>query len=202
LSRLALGSTERFNNDEIDPYGGLKAYGGLMITVVLAAGALDNINIDSQTVFSIINAMILAAAAVAAIWQLRKLAEQARLTVFTAYTQRYSNIMAEIPESAFDPINSILSAKDLTPEIRNKYLSSMRLFFNLCSEEFYLHQQKLLDEKVWVLWRKGLEYHMRFPSYQDAWKVIGNHEGYDDDFKVLVSRAIPPTCKIPSTNPC
>jgi hypothetical protein len=144
--------------------------------------------VNLQALSTITNTIIIALAALAAIWQLRKFMAQIRLQVFMNYTERYSKIIVTIPEAAFDPEKSIFMIQTVSKEIKDEYLTAMRQYFNMCSEEFYLHQNRLLDKKVWRLWEKGIKFAMKLPSYQDAWEIIRGHEGYDEAFKKLVDQ--------------
>ena len=54
----------------------------------------------------------------------------------------------------------------------------MRLYFDLCSEEYYLHSKGVIDEKVWGLWVDGISTTMNKQKYKTAWKLLGSY--YDD----------------------
>lgn len=63
------------------------------------------------------------------------------LNVFVAFTQRYSDIFRDAPDSLRDPN---FSFEALEKEEKAEVLSIVRRYLNLCSEEFYLKQKKVL----------------------------------------------------------
>ncbi|MCR5298364.1 MAG: hypothetical protein K6D57_03600 [Paludibacteraceae bacterium] len=104
-----------------------------------------------------------------AIWQTKSMAkEQYKFHFFTEYTRRYQDLILQMP----DNLNTTsIHCKDV-----NTY---MRLYFDLCSEEFYLHSKGVIDDKVWGLWTEGIRTSMNNTKYKTAWKLIGTH--YDDE---------------------
>jgi len=54
----------------------------------------------------------------------------------------------------------------------------MQLYFDLCSEEFYLHNQGVIDDHVWNLWVEGMKAAMIKQNFQAAWKYLA--QLYDD----------------------
>jgi hypothetical protein len=72
-----------------------------------------------------------------------------RLTFFAEYTKRYQEIILNLPEDLDD--ESILDDKE---ETTKRYL---RVYFDLCSEEYFLHTKKHIDDEVWDEWKKGMK---------------------------------------------
>lgn len=67
-----------------------------------------------------------------------------------------------------------------TSSIDNKNVDTfMRLYFNLCSEEYYLHSKGVIDDRVWELWTKGIKTSMNNTKYKIAWQSLGVY--YDDE---------------------
>lgn len=54
----------------------------------------------------------------------------------------------------------------------------IRLYFDLCSEEFYLHTKGMIEDYVWELWTDGMRTAMRQRSYKASWKLLGQY--YND----------------------
>lgn len=104
--------------------------------------------------------------------------QQFQFQFFAEYTKRYQDLMLSMP-------------KDLdTSSIFNKDVDTyMRLYFDLCSEEYYLHSQGVIDNFVWGLWTEGIKTAMNKEKYQAAWKLLGDY--YDDpSFKNFMSDII------------
>ena len=111
--------------------------------------------------------------------------EQQKVGLFTHYTERYSKIVDGLPGES--------NEKDIElgalPDPQHNVMNSMRQFFDLCSEEFYLNCRRLIDEDVWSVWKKGMVYHMSRKSFQEAWALVQD-EGYDDKFKEFIELVI------------
>ncbi len=76
---------------------------------------------------------------------------QNQLAVFSEYTKRYQDIMMHI-----------YSCRE------NKEVYH-RLYFDLCSEEYYLRKQKLVSEDIWEYWIYGMKMTVRDTCVQGAW---------------------------------
>jgi hypothetical protein len=139
----------------------------------------------SSDVLSSLTVLILFAGLVLGIWELRGLADEQSLVVFTKYTERYSDIVDNLPNAVYS--SASVFDQPLDDEKREVVMKAMRRFFDLCSEEFYLNQEGRIKSKVWDLWKVGMKYHMSSKSFQDAWNIIKG-EGYADEFgKFIVS---------------
>lgn len=109
----------------------------------------------------------------------QKLAEkQYQLQFFAEYTKRYQDIILRMPDNMD------------TSSIYNRDVDIyMRLYFDLCSEEYYLHTKGVIDEHVWELWTDGIKTALRKQNYKTAWKLLGGY--YDDtSFKNFMSDLI------------
>ena len=84
--------------------------------------------------------------------------QQFQFQFFAEYTKRYQDLVLKMSERNYD--------------------TYMRLYFDLCSEEYYLHSQGVIDDFVWGLWTEGIKIEMNKQEYKTAWKALG---GYYDD---------------------
>lgn len=104
-----------------------------------------------------------------AIANTRKMAKrQYQFQFFAEYTKRYQDLILQMP-------------KDIdTSSIYNKDIDVyMRLYFDLCSEEYYLHSEGVIDNRVWGLWVDGISTAMNKQKYKTAWILLGSY--YDDE---------------------
>lgn len=103
--------------------------------------------------------------------------QQFQFQFFAEYTKRYQDLMLSMPKLD-------------TSSIGNKDFDTyMRLYFDLCSEEYYLHSQGVIDDFVWGLWTEGIKTAMNKKKYQTAWISLGGY--YDDpSFKKYMSDII------------
>ena len=101
--------------------------------------------------------------------QLKLFNKQLKLNFFADYTKRYQKIILNFPEI----INRQDFSFDKLPEdIRNKTLRYMRVYFDLCSEEFDLWSSGYLDSRIWNNWKEGIEFACSKKAFKDAWKII------------------------------
>lgn len=116
--------------------------------------------------------------------QNRNLTKQLRLNFFADYTKRYQEIIINLPEN----INSKdFNFKKLSDKERDKTLRLMRVYFDLCSEEFYLNENKHIDSYIWEQWSTGIKYAMTKVAFCKAWKIVLKDTYYSDDFKKFMN---------------
>ena len=97
---------------------------------------------------------------------------------FAEYTKRYQDLMLKMPA-------------DLdTSSVFNRDVDIyMRLYFDLCSEEYYLHTKGVIDDVVWGLWTEGIQMALKKNNYRIAWEMLG--ENYNDtSFRSYMSNLI------------
>ncbi len=109
---------------------------------------------------------------------LKELKNQLKLTIFTDYTKRYSEIVQKLP----DNINyDSFKLKDENDTKKDKIMRLGRAYFDLCAEEYYLYSKKKIDDDTWKLWYKGIKYTFKLKGFKEIWEVI-KIEGYDSEF--------------------
>ncbi len=124
--------------------------------------------------------------------QLKIQNEQIKHNYFSEYTKRYQEINLHFPEN----INEILfSYEDLAPEKRDETMRYMRVYFDLCSEEFFLHKNDYIDEVVWKEWEEGMSFAFNKAAFKIAWEKISKDSDFYTDFKKFVNSKIRIKCK-------
>jgi hypothetical protein len=96
-----------------------------------------------------------------------------QLTVFLEYTRRYETIAADLPPD----LRTNLGTWDREYSKKKDQLSesvqqAIVRYFNLCSEEFYLHSVGLIDQPVWQLWKSYMEAILKTELFTRAWKQL------------------------------
>ena len=93
------------------------------------------------------------------LWQIIGYKKVARYTLFAEYTKRYQEIMLALPE-------------DLGEEtaFENKEKSYLRAYFDLCSEEYFLHKKGNLNKEVWKEWKEGMKIAFNKKAIFDYWQ--------------------------------
>ena len=122
--------------------------------------------------------------AAVAIWiQIRKLNEQLMLQHFADYTKRYQEIVLQFPENINEATFVLESHPDYSRTMRH-----MRAYFDLCFEEWYLNQRKLLDNEIWNVWESGMETALSKSAFKQAWAKIKNDTNFGSAFEQYVER--------------
>jgi hypothetical protein len=101
----------------------------------------------------------------------RGIRDQLWLQTFTEYTKRYSSIMEGLPFEARKP-GGRFDPEDLDDDSTSAYLSVMRNYLNLCSEELYLFEKKRIDAETWLIWTDGMSQVTEFPGFEFAWRRL------------------------------
>ena len=96
--------------------------------------------------------------------------QQNKMKMFSEYTKRYQEILMNMPESLFRGTNIL--------DDRGKMY--MRLYFDLCSEEYHLWRKGLIPNQIWNMWVEGMQITTNRPIYKTAWKELGGE--YNRDF--------------------
>ena len=122
--------------------------------------------------------------------QLQLLNNQLKLSLFADYTKRYQEIILNLPLNIND---DNFSFDTLTGESRDKTLRYMRIYFDLCSEEYDLWLAGYIEDRIWKIWSEGMEFAFSKKSFRDAWVLINIDTVYYPDFSKWVNDIL---CKI------
>jgi len=79
----------------------------------------------------------------------RRFYRQNSLTLYATYTKRCAEIMNEMPVEILYNENSIGDYE--------KFKKCIFLYFDLCSEEYFLYQQGHIESYVWNEWKEGMK---------------------------------------------
>lgn len=107
------------------------------------------------------------AAVVALICSNRQMVKQSREMFFAEYTKRYQDIILNMPNTDDDEAQV------------KKY---MRLYFDLCSEEYHLYKRGRIPSDVWELWEDGMRLSIRRERYRRAWEQLKSEYETNADF--------------------
>ena len=101
----------------------------------------------------------------AVIYSLVVLRNQLRLQVFLEYTRRFDEI--RFPDGSF-----VTKWIDLAPKQARRSERAFRKYFDLCSQEWWLHHTGKIENRVWEVWARGMADIVGTSGGQYAWKVI------------------------------
>ena len=136
---------------------------------------MEKANLIVQIVTALIYAATLIATIVISVRQNRNANEiamkQSRNDFFAEYTKRYHDIILHMPDEVFEG----------TAKAEGATLKYMQLYFDLCSEEYHLHENGMVPDKVWNNWKEGMEITTHLELYKKSWDRL--KKNYNPDFK-------------------
>jgi hypothetical protein len=141
---------------------------------------MDWLNIPN--IISFIMALI---AVIALVVQNRAAAKQVRLQNFIEYTKRYQDIILNFPETINE---STFMLDTLSEDVRAKTMRYMRACFDLCYEEFVLHEKKFIYDEFWEIWKDGMKAAFGKHAFKEAWQKISKDTSFSSQFVDFVKR--------------
>lgn len=104
--------------------------------------------------------------------------KQSKLMMFAEYTRRYQDIFLSMPDDIYSG-NAPVDART------KKY---MRLYFDLCSEEYHLWVQGVIPNKTWDIWKEGMQIAVHHQIYRKSWDAIKRE--YSEEFWKYFEREV------------
>ncbi|BDA76528.1 hypothetical protein CAL7716_106940 (plasmid) [Calothrix sp. PCC 7716] len=105
--------------------------------------------------------------------------KQLLVSNISTYTERYQKLIDRMPKEIlyedFDIYN-------LSENGKEELLRSMCLYFDLCFEEYLLYQLKLIDKKLWNVWKNAITSAMSRPAFRQGWKIVSKQTTYSFEF--------------------
>lgn len=119
----------------------------------------------------------------ALLWSQYSDRQQRKLSMFAEYTKRYQDVILSMPDSVLMGI----------ADIKTDVLKHLQLYFDLCSEEYYLWQQGIVPCHIWQLWSEGMQITMQNPVFRKSWDKLSHQYSkifrqYFDD-KIIAGKA-------------
>lgn len=91
-------------------------------------------------------------------------------------------IMKNMPSCVLYNRNKELEKKE-DEDKYEKFKVNVFLYFDLCSEEYYLHQNKYIEEKVWNDWKEGMAgFFNRLSVNKQLHEIVKEHKDAYPDF--------------------
>ena len=119
--------------------------------------------------------------------QFQSLNEQMKLSCFADYTKRYQEIILNFPECIY---REDFTYSQLSDSEKEKTLKYMRIYFDLCSEQLFLHNQNYIEPKIWKNWEEGIRWSFSRKAYRDAWDITCQNTVYYNDFSDWIRQLI------------
>ncbi|WP_417263553.1 hypothetical protein [Celeribacter sp.] len=125
---------------------------------------------------------------IAVLWQLGVVGKQLKLQNYSEYTRRYAEVVYRLPEIINDNEKFEISA--LNDNEREDFMRNQRAYFDLCFEEWNLHNRGLIDAESWRIWSGGIETALKRKAFIQAWEIIKATTEYGPDFENWVDSRI------------
>lgn len=113
--------------------------------------------------------------------------KQSKIHTYLTYTQRYQEIAIHLPIGV--EADGFSLEKYSTDE-KEEILRWLRAYFDMCSEEFYLHDNELVDEQVWCLWEAGIVDSLKKPAFVKSWGLIQSNKYFHNKFATYIENII------------
>ena len=108
----------------------------------------------------------------------RRAEQQSNRMFFAEYTKRYQEIILAMPDDVFAG----------TAQVNNTTLKYMRLYFDLCSEEYHLYMDGQVPEDVWENWVEGMRITTNLQLYRQCWDRLKGQ--YNTEFWKYFEREV------------
>jgi len=104
------------------------------------------------------------------IWMHKK---QLNIQAFIAYTEKYDNLSEVMPDEWHHRYDKDQDIPDVDSLKNDKY----RTYLHLCSQEFYIYINGLIEEDLWLVWENEIERNIDTLLLRRVWPI------YEDEFK-------------------
>ena len=108
----------------------------------------------------------------------RRAEQQSNRMFFAEYTKRYQEIILAMPDEVFAG----------AAQVNNTTLKYMRLYFDLCSEEYHLYMEGQVPEDVWANWIEGMRITTNLQLYRQCWDRLKGQ--YNTEFWMYFEREV------------
>lgn len=99
--------------------------------------------------------------------------------IFFEYTRRYAEIIEDFPET----INELsFDFGQLEGGLRDKTMRTMRRYFDMCSEQYWLQKERYIPQKIWKEWKDGMKTAFNKTAFRTAWAKISKDQRYPGSF--------------------
>jgi hypothetical protein len=122
---------------------------------------------------------------VAILAQLRSVGRQLFVQNFAEHNRRYGQILDRLPRQL---LNADFKLADTDPAIREEAVRGLWAYFDLCFEQWFLADNRLVGRRLSGMWEAGLKASMSRPPFQEGWVVIKQLTTYPNEFQQYVER--------------
>jgi hypothetical protein len=121
-------------------------------------------------------------------FQVRQSSKAMAADVFTTYTMRYAEIMKQLPPELR---GRLFNAKaDETAKYKQDVDIVLAQYLDLCCEEFYLSEHRMLPKSIWTIWSAEMSQCLTSDAVRQFWQE--NRDSYQSNpsFQKLVNEGV------------
>jgi hypothetical protein len=110
-------------------------------------------------------------------FQVRQSSKAMAAHVYTTYTTRYAEIMKHLPPELR---GRLFNAKaDETEKYKQDVDIALAQYLDLCCEEFYLSEHRMLPKRIWTIWSAEMQQCLASEVVRTFWHE--NRKSYDSN---------------------
>lgn len=114
--------------------------------------------------------------------QMRVRAE--RLQFYAFFWKKWDRILEALPNGIFEPDFDLSKREDA-----DAIMVTLRSYFDLCAQEFFMYEEGVIEESIWANWRRGLLSCMTLPVFRDAYGNLKVEMSYPE-FHAWLSQSL------------
>lgn len=170
----------------IDPTKVLLVSAFIILIIIMSIVSISNVEDKYTIITNLLLVYVTILLAVTTYW-LYKISEKAQkneeenvrkarlFATYFEYNKRFAEILMRVPSKYIE--DQKVADNDMD------FDKIMRVYFNLCQEEYYLNEAKLLEEAIWKAWMQGMKNYMKKAAFEDAWRRLGDSPSYSNEFR-------------------
>jgi hypothetical protein len=137
----------------------------------------------SINISDLISLLTIIVAVVIGLIEIRQMLKQIRLGSFAEYTKRYQEIILKFPSNYFADDFSFVGVSD---DVREEIRRVVRAYFDLCSEEYFLHEKGYIPDEVWKEWATGIVHNFSLGHIYADWELVSTMPGMYGQFSEYI----------------
>lgn len=107
-----------------------------------------------------------------------------QLQFYAFFWQKWDRILEALPNGIFEPDFDLSKREDA-----DAIMVTLRSYFDLCAQEYFMYEEGVIEESIWANWRRGLLSCMTLPVFRDAYGNLKVEMSYPE-FHAWLSGAL------------
>lgn len=108
-----------------------------------------------------------------------------RLQFYAFFWKKWDRILEALPHGIFEP------DFDASAHNMEALMVTLRSYFDLCAQEYFMYTEGVIEESIWVNWRRGLISCMSLPIFRKAYTQLKVEMSYPEFHEWLAGELAP-----------